>query len=67
MMNSMEQIGKDVCEINIYPEKDLLFNVRVALNGKTYLKGGFMDPEEAQMHGVKVMLTMTGHIPGRLQ
>ncbi len=61
-MNMQPQQNDGFCEMNIYPDTDLTFNVRVSLQGKSFVEGGFINPDEAQRRGVAIMLAMSGEV-----
>jgi hypothetical protein len=52
--------NESYCELKIFPDKQLRFNVRVAMGGKTFLAGGFRSPDQAQRRGVEIMMAMRG-------
>lgn len=59
-MSPNAETHESYCELKIFPDKQLRFNVRVAMGGKTFLAGGFKNPDQAQRRGVEVMLAMRG-------
>ncbi len=61
-MNARTMQQQDYCEMNIFPNEDLTFNVRVSCRGKRFVAGGFINPDEAQRRGVAIMLAMSGHV-----
>lgn len=61
-MNARTGQHHDFCEMNIFPDKDLTFNVRVSCRGKRFVAGGFANPDAAQRRGVAIMLAMSGHV-----
>lgn len=50
------------CQIDIFADEDLFFNVRVICGRMRFVAGGFMNPDEAQRKGMAAMLAM--HRPG---
>ncbi len=60
-MNSQVNIvSKGCCEVKVYPDDSLNFHVRVSMAGRSFVQGGFRNPDEAQRHGIAIMLTMDG-------
>ncbi len=50
----------EYCQLDIFPDEDLYFSVRVLCGGKRFLAGGFMSPDEAHRHGIHALLAMSG-------
>lgn len=48
------------CEIRVFSDENLKFNVRVTLFGKSFVAGGFKNPDEAQRRGIAMMVAMSG-------
>lgn len=59
-MSPNNSCSKNICELRIFTDEKLRFNVRVAMGGKTFVEGGFKNPDEAQRRGVAIMLAMNG-------
>lgn len=60
VLNTRTNPQADYCQVDIFADEDLFFNVRVSCGGKRFIAGGFMNPDEAQRRGVQIMLAMSG-------
>jgi|GEM_PF-4185441 len=55
-----KSLNKHFCELRVFPDDQLRFNVRVSMAGKAFVEGGFKNPDEAHRRGVVIMLAMNG-------
>lgn len=54
------QCDQEFCQLDIFADDNLLFNVRVTCNGKSFIAGGFRNPDQAQRRGMHALLAMSG-------
>ncbi len=59
------QQSQDICQMDIFSDEQLRFNVRVSCGGKRFVAGGFLNPDEAQRRGVAALLAMNGFLERR--
>lgn len=59
IMGQMPQTT-DFCQLDIFADEDLSFNVRVSCGGRHYVAGGFLNPDDAQRQGLRALLAMSG-------
>lgn len=60
MLATVHALKEKFVKLDVFPDEQLRFHVRVSHKGKSFVEGGFKSPDEAQRRGIAIMCVMFG-------